>query len=119
MARRLATVYGGSGEGCARATMTMTVLRNAIIGCFATIGLFGNQAWSQTTKTIKLVVAAPPGGASDVLARVMAEHIGRLQAVTWGKSRYPSSFGFPTISFQSWVQYFARPKRLCTDYPPQ
>jgi len=60
----------------------MTMLRNAIIGCCATIGLFGNQAWSQTTKTIKLVVAAPAGGASDVLARVMAEHIGRSQAMT-------------------------------------
>jgi tripartite-type tricarboxylate transporter receptor subunit TctC len=41
-----------------------------------------HEAWSQTARTIKVVVAAPPGGASDSLARVMAEQIGRGHAVT-------------------------------------
>jgi tripartite-type tricarboxylate transporter receptor subunit TctC len=60
----------------------MTILRNVIVACFATVGLFGDRAWPQATKPIKVVVAAPPGGASDVLARLMAEQIGRAQAVT-------------------------------------
>ena len=34
-------------------------------------------AWSQTTRTIKVVVPFPPGGAADTLARLLAEEIGR------------------------------------------
>jgi tripartite-type tricarboxylate transporter receptor subunit TctC len=40
------------------------------------------KAPDEATKPIKVVVAAPPGGGSDVLARLMAEHIGRAQGVT-------------------------------------
>jgi tripartite-type tricarboxylate transporter receptor subunit TctC len=35
------------------------------------------DAWSQTTRTIKVVVPFPPGGAADTLARLLAEEIGR------------------------------------------
>jgi tripartite-type tricarboxylate transporter receptor subunit TctC len=35
------------------------------------------DAWSQTARTIKVVVPFPPGGAADILARLMAEEIGR------------------------------------------
>jgi tripartite-type tricarboxylate transporter receptor subunit TctC len=35
------------------------------------------DAWSQTIRTIKIVVPFPPGGAVDVLARVLAEEVGR------------------------------------------
>jgi tripartite-type tricarboxylate transporter receptor subunit TctC len=34
-------------------------------------------AWSQTTRTIKIVVPYQPGGANDVLARLLGEMIGR------------------------------------------
>ena len=40
--------------------------------------LSGSSASSQT-KTIKIVVAQPPGGAADILARLLAEQISRTQ----------------------------------------
>jgi tripartite-type tricarboxylate transporter receptor subunit TctC len=39
-------------------------------------------AWSQTTRTIKIVVPYQPGGANDVLARLLGEQIGRAQGQT-------------------------------------
>jgi len=39
-------------------------------------------AWAQTARTIKLVVPVPPGGAFDLLARLMAEQIGRTHGLT-------------------------------------
>jgi len=43
------------------------------------MGLSGSGAWSQAARTIRLVVPFPPGGAIDVLARIVAEEVGRLQ----------------------------------------
>ena len=42
----------------------------------------GHTAWSQPTQTIKLVVPYPAGGSADFLARLLAEHIGRVQGQT-------------------------------------
>jgi tripartite-type tricarboxylate transporter receptor subunit TctC len=42
----------------------------------------GEGARSQTPKTIKIVVPVPPGGGMDFLARLLADQIGRAQAVT-------------------------------------
>jgi tripartite-type tricarboxylate transporter receptor subunit TctC len=42
----------------------------------------GHGAWSQTARTIKVVVAVQPGGSSDFLARVLGEEIGRAQGLT-------------------------------------
>src|SRR5436853_5770410 len=39
-------------------------------------------AWSQPTRTIKIVNPYPPGGTADIVARVLSEHIGRTQGVT-------------------------------------
>jgi tripartite-type tricarboxylate transporter receptor subunit TctC len=55
---------------------------SAVLYSAAALFACGHGAWSQTARTIKVVVAAPPGGASDILARVMAEQIGRAEAVT-------------------------------------
>jgi tripartite-type tricarboxylate transporter receptor subunit TctC len=44
--------------------------------------LSGHNAWSQTARTIKIVVPFPPGGPTDILARVLAEQIGSAQGPT-------------------------------------
>jgi tripartite-type tricarboxylate transporter receptor subunit TctC len=46
------------------------------------LGLINNVAWSQTTRTIKLIVPSPSGGSSDVLARLLAEQISRTKGPT-------------------------------------
>ena len=43
------------------------------------VTLYGHTAWSQPTRTIKLVVPYSTGGAIDLLARLVAEHMGRVQ----------------------------------------
>jgi tripartite-type tricarboxylate transporter receptor subunit TctC len=52
----------------------------AVAIIFAT--LFGHTAWSQTARTIKVVVPASAGGVADTLARLLAEQIGRAQGPT-------------------------------------
>ena len=39
-------------------------------------------AWTQTTRMVKIVVPFQPGGSADILARHLAEQIGRTQGVT-------------------------------------
>jgi tripartite-type tricarboxylate transporter receptor subunit TctC len=46
------------------------------------ITLSGHGAWSQTTRTIKIVVAVPPGGGEDILARLLGEQISRAHGLT-------------------------------------
>jgi tripartite-type tricarboxylate transporter receptor subunit TctC len=46
------------------------------------VTLSGHAAWSQATRTIKIVVPFPPGGPTDFLARLLAEQSGRAQGPT-------------------------------------
>jgi tripartite-type tricarboxylate transporter receptor subunit TctC len=46
------------------------------------IALSGCAAWSQPTKTIKIIVPFPAGGGLDILARSLAEQIGRTHGPT-------------------------------------
>jgi tripartite-type tricarboxylate transporter receptor subunit TctC len=46
------------------------------------VAVTGHGAWSQTTRTIKVVVPVQPGGSADFLARVLGEEIGRAQGPT-------------------------------------
>src|SRR5690349_5370763 len=41
--------------------------------------LTDNTAWSQAARTIKIVVPFPPGGGVDIVARLMADQIGRVE----------------------------------------
>ena len=40
------------------------------------VAIGGHAAWSQSTRTVKLIVPVLPGGAPDILARVLAEQFG-------------------------------------------
>jgi tripartite-type tricarboxylate transporter receptor subunit TctC len=46
------------------------------------LALSGQSTRSQTPNTIKIVVPVPPGGALDILTRLLAEQIGRTQGPT-------------------------------------
>ena len=50
--------------------------------CIFSFSVFGHSAWSQTTRTIKIVVPFPAGGGADILARLMADYIARTYGPT-------------------------------------
>src|SRR5262245_17338962 len=64
--------------------------RTAALGIFC---IFGQGAWSQTVRTIKVVVPVPPGGGMDFLARLLAEQIGRSQGLTMVVESRPGAGG--------------------------
>jgi tripartite-type tricarboxylate transporter receptor subunit TctC len=46
------------------------------------IALFVHGAFAQTNRTIKIIVPYPAGGIADILARSLADQIGRMQSLT-------------------------------------
>ena len=50
--------------------------------CPLSIGMPGQRAWSQATRTFKIIVPYAPGGGGSVLTRVLADHIERTQTAT-------------------------------------
>lgn len=55
------------------------------------IGLSSYGASSQTTRTLKIVVPVPPGGAGDILARQLAEQIGHAQGASVVTENHPGA----------------------------
>jgi tripartite-type tricarboxylate transporter receptor subunit TctC len=53
----------------------------------------GHGAWSQTPKTIKIIVPFSPGGPTDTVARLVAEQIGRVQGPTMVIENRPGAGG--------------------------
>ena len=57
------------------------------------VTLLSNGAWSQATRTIKTVVPYAPGGVADILARLLAEQIGRAGGPTLVIENRPGAGG--------------------------
>jgi tripartite-type tricarboxylate transporter receptor subunit TctC len=62
-------------------------LRTAGVVAFAVLAgiaatTTGQDAWSQSARTIKIIVPLAPGGGADILARLMADQISRAQSPT-------------------------------------
>lgn len=49
---------------------------------FVPLGPSGQSAWSQTTRTIRIIVPFPPGGSADILARLLGEQINKAYGPT-------------------------------------
>src|SRR5262249_47748068 len=50
-------------------------------------------AWSQSGRTIRIIVPVPPGASTDFIARLMAEQIGRMQNITIVVENRPGASG--------------------------
>jgi len=61
-----------------RIARSVQILAVAILG----LSLSEGPGWSQTTKTIKIIVPAPPGGGLDFLTRLLADQIARTHGQT-------------------------------------
>jgi tripartite-type tricarboxylate transporter receptor subunit TctC len=61
--------------------MVLTRLVTALVAT-ALLALSGDGGWSQAKRTIKIVVPFAAGGGADILARMLADHIGGTQQVT-------------------------------------
>jgi tripartite-type tricarboxylate transporter receptor subunit TctC len=59
---------------------TLRTLLAAVFLMLASIG--GSGEWAQVPKTMRLIVPYPPGGTADIVARLLAEQIGRSQGPT-------------------------------------
>ena len=59
----------------------------------ALLALNGADAWSQSGRTIRLIVPASPGASTDFIARLTADHISRSQGVTAMVENRPGANG--------------------------
>jgi tripartite-type tricarboxylate transporter receptor subunit TctC len=48
----------------------------AVLAAVSLVGAFGASAWSQTGRSIRLILPFPPGGPADAMARILAQQIG-------------------------------------------
>src|SRR5215831_9015205 len=66
----------------------LSVLRNMLRAVIVMlIALCGHNAWSQAPRAIKIVVPYPPAGTADIVARLLADQIGRAQGLTMVENR--------------------------------
>src|ERR1700681_1781103 len=62
----------------------MIVVRRLLGLCIgaAVLAVSGQGAWSQSGRTIKLIVPVPAGASTDFVARLMADQVSRMHGVT-------------------------------------
>jgi tripartite-type tricarboxylate transporter receptor subunit TctC len=84
MARAPVSKTGGWGfeslHSCQAKPSRRRFIRIAGAAPFLVLG--GLRAWSQASRSIKFVVPFPPGGAADLLVRVLAQQVGTAGGVT-------------------------------------
>ena len=73
----------------------MARIKNVFAACCAVVvlALSSQSTWSQSGRTIHLIVPVPPGASTDAVARLMAEQIGRAQGVTIVVENRPGASG--------------------------
>jgi tripartite-type tricarboxylate transporter receptor subunit TctC len=73
----------------------MAWIKHLLAACctFVALAMSTPGAWSQSGRTIRLVVPVPPGASTDAVARLMAEQIGRAQGVTIVVENRPGASG--------------------------
>jgi len=57
------------------------------------LALSSHQAWSQSGRTIRMIVPASPGASTDFVARLTADHMSRIQGVTAVVENRPGANG--------------------------
>jgi len=68
------------------------LLRSLILAAAAIlVALSSEGGWSQTARTIKLIVPSAPGGGADILARLLADQMSRTQVITFVVENRPGA----------------------------
>ena len=67
--------------------------------CALSVSMLGHSAWSQATRTIRIVVPFPPGGSADILARLLGEQINKTNGPTVVIENRPG--GGATIAYEA------------------
>src|SRR5436309_1837756 len=65
----------------------------------ASLVLSGQSAWTQSARTIRIIVPFPPGGSADILARVLGEQINKANRPTVLIENRPGGGG--TIAYEA------------------
>jgi tripartite-type tricarboxylate transporter receptor subunit TctC len=93
-----ASTKGSAGEVNAMIRLGFLSLAAGAAAAVLTL-LAGPTAWSQSGRTIRLVVPFPAGGSADILARLLGEQIGKANGVSAVVENRPG--GGASIAYES------------------